>query len=376
MDFEPSPEVQETLASLDRYLERNWTLLSTGDQTDVRQMWRDIADMGILGMCLPQTYGGFGLDADSFMHVATTLGRKHCHLPYISTAVCCATALCAGATKEQKQQWLPPLIEGKHCWALAYLEANDSQEIDTCQTLATPEGGKWVLNGVKTLVMDGVHADYFLVAARMSLDGGAEMQAGKQPSLLIVSRQAAGLSTKNYRTIDNRSATTLALNNVMVEKADMLGQPGGADNSLGVALAAGCTALAGETVGLMEHLLGLTTEYLKTRKQFGQALGKFQVMQHAAADMYVALEQMKSLSLYAAFLQNTERAGQAASAAKIHAGISGRAFAKKAIQLHGGMGLVNEMPAAHYAKRLAMMDCWLGDSFHHLNTHQTFGASA
>ncbi|MES1977962.1 MAG: acyl-CoA dehydrogenase family protein [Pseudomonadota bacterium] len=376
MQFEPSSEVQETLASLDRYLERNWSLLSTGDQPGVRQKWRDIADMGVLGMCLPQTYGGFGLDADSFVHVSITLGRKHCHLPYISTAVCCATALCTGATEEQKQRWLPPLIEGKHCWALAYQEANDAQEIGTCQTCATFEGGKWVLNGTKTLVMDGIHADYFLVAARISVDGDAEMQLGKQPSLFVVSKESAGLSTKNYRTIDNRCATTLGLNNVLVEKSNMLGQPGGADNSLDSALSAGCTALSGETVGLMEHLLGLTTEYLKTRKQFGQALGKFQVMQHAAADMYVALEQMKSLSLYAALLQNTNQADQAASAAKIYAGTSGRAFAKKAIQLHGGMGLVNEMPAAHYAKRLAMMDCWLGDSSYHLNRHQSFGGAA
>lgn len=366
MQFEPSPEVQETLQSLDRLLERDWADLAPAEDTSLKQRWSDLANLGVLGICIPQTYGGFGLSADSSVHVSATIGRRLCHLPYISTAVCCAAAICAGATEQQKHEWLPPLAEGRHLWAIAYLEDSNEYDIFNCNTRATPKGEEWTLHGNKILVMDGVHADFFLVSARTHSSDPPDSNSSEELALFIVAKDTAGLSIRNYRTIDNRVASTLSLDGVTVKKLSRLGGSN-AGHALTMALSAGCTALAGEAVGLMERLLSLTTDYLKTRKQFGQPLGKFQVMQHAAADMNVALEQMKSLSLYAAHLQDTEQAEQAAGAAKIYAGTSGRRFAKKAIQLHGGMGMVNEMPAAHYAKRLAMLDCWLGDSSYHLN---------
>lgn len=352
MNFELSVEVVEALGALDRMLAHRWDVLERAraplDAVAVRNTWREVTALGLAGLTLPEAHGGFGGDGHALARTAQALGARHCHLPFTSTIACCATAISSFGSDAQRAEWLPGIAAGHAIWALAHVpgEAAGVQAVRTATGLE--------LHGQARCVLDAPLAEMFLVHA----------ECEGRPVLAAVSRGAA--SVRAYRTIDGRGAGEVTFAATPVGASSLLGGQERGGEALACAVASGCLALAGEAVGLMQALLALTQDYLRVRKQFGTPLARFQVLQHRAADMLVALEQTRSITLYAAHLRDTPEGARAAAAAKAYAGEAARAFAHSAVQLHGAMGMVDETPAAHFAKRLALLDAWLGSSAHHL----------
>jgi alkylation response protein AidB-like acyl-CoA dehydrogenase len=358
MNFNLSTDVREALESVDRVLEK-----VTRDAGRPTETWASFCEIGVPAFCLPAQPGGagFGLGTEVMVHTALILGRHLSTLPYLSTVVLCGSLIADAGSDKQQEMLLPPLVDGATQWALAWEETSGHWKNDAFKTGAVRRNDGWEIDGGKSLVMNGASADYFIVAA--GVDAG-------QVGLFVVPRQADGVTVRDYRTIDGRRAADVEFNHVGLPADALLGTPEEGASHLQAALDLGCIALAGEAVGIMERLQRLTVEYMHTRKQFGQSLGKFQALQHYAANMTVTIEQSKSLALYAAHVTDHGDAAartHAASGAKAYVGRHGRTFAKSAIQIHGGMGMVNEMPAAHYAKRLTMIDFWLGDATFHMD---------
>jgi len=227
-----------------------------------------------------------------------------------------------------------------------------------------------VLDGAKAVVLFGAQADSLIVSARTS---GAARDA-KGVSLFVIDRKAAGVAVRDYRTIDGLRAAEVTFANVQVGASALLGAAGEAFAVIDQASDLGLAALCAEGVGLMESLNAATLEYLKTRQQFGQPIGRFQALQHRAVDMMIHAEQSKSMAYLAAMRLSGAATGDgdaraahlAVAAAKAYIGRAARRVAEEAIQLHGGMGVTDELAASHYAKRLVMLDFMQGDADHHL----------
>jgi alkylation response protein AidB-like acyl-CoA dehydrogenase len=326
-------EDQQLLAdSLARFVERDYGFeqrraIIHGAGTSA-QAWRTLAELGVLALPLPVDHGGFGGSAADLLPVMNALGRGLVVEPYLATVVLGATAIAAGGSDAQRARWLPAVADGSAKLAFAHLTGD-------------ADGGR--LRGRAAVVLHAAEADALVVAA------------GEQA--FLVPRDAPGLAVRAYRTIDGLRGADLAFDGVAADDA----LPGGA---AGVALACdrARAALCAEAVGVMEQLNALTLEYLRTRQQFGQPIGRFQVLQHRAVDMFIDAEQSKSMAYAAALAADAgdaaaRRAGVAAASEYIAR--AGRRLAKAAIQLHGGMGVTDEMPASHYAKRATMIGTWL-----------------
>jgi alkylation response protein AidB-like acyl-CoA dehydrogenase len=320
--------------------------------------------MGLLGVPFAEADGGLGGTAVDLMVVMQELGRGIVVEPYLATVVLGGGALAMMGSAAQRQAILPGVVEGKRQLALAYGEPQSRFDLHDVATAAHRDGAGYVLTGKKAVVLNGATADTLVVSART---GGAQRDA-QGITLFLVERGAKGLTAYDYRTIDGLRAADVSLESVRVGADAILGPPDGALPLLEHAVDRGAAALCAEAVGVMESLNAFTLDYLKTRQQFGQPIGRFQVLQHRAVDMMVHAEQLKSIACLAAAKADSGDASErrrAVSAAKSLAGRSGRFVAKEATQLHGGMGVTLDLPAAHYAKRLTMIDFWLGDSDWH-----------
>lgn len=333
MNFSLNEEQQLLGDSLARFLERDYTFeqrreILRGAGTSPAA-WATLAELGLLALPLPPAHGGFGGGAPDLLHVMMALGRGLVVEPYLATAVIGARAVAVGGTDTQCEQILPAVAEGRMKLALA-------------TGAIAASGGR--LDGRADVVLHGGQADAIVVAAG--------------DRAFLVPAPAAGLTVRDYRTIDGLRAADVVFAGLAVAADAEL--PGGRA-AVCEALDRGRAALCAEAVGAMERLNALTLDYLKTRQQFGQPIGRFQVLQHRAVDMFIDAEQSKSMA-YAAAMRAEDapaerRAGVDAAAEYIAA--AGRRLAKSAIQLHGGMGVTDEMPASHYAKRLTMIGVWL-----------------
>jgi len=329
-----------------------------------REVWGQLAEMGVLGLPFSEEYGGFGGGAAETLIVMQAIGSGLLVEPYLATVVLGGGLVQALGDPGQKQM-LPLLGEGKLMLAFAHGEPRSRYALAQVETRAAREGKGWKLSGRKAVVLHGAQADRLIVSART--DGAANDETGI--SLFIVDRGAAGMSVRDCRTIDGLRAAEVRLNDVRVGAPALLGAEGGAFPAIDQVSDAGAAALCAEAVGVMETLNAQTLDYLKTRQQFGQPIGRFQVLQHRAADMFIQCELSRSIALLAAMKAASSNAGErrrAVSAAKVQVGRSGRFIGQAAIQLHGGMGVSDELVASHYAKRLTMIDFWLGDTDHHL----------
>lgn len=370
MDFSLIEEQQMLRDSLARFVQKEYGFerrraSQAQPEGFSREIWAQLADMGVLGIALPQEHGGYGGSMVDAMIVLNALGNGLMVEPYIATAILGGRALVHGGSDAQRAAILPGVIEGKRLLAFAYGEGQGRYDAKCVATSARRDGGGYVLNGTKSVVLHGAQADTLIVSART---GGATTDA-QGITLFVVEGKAKGVARRDYRTIDGLRAAEITLTDVRVEASAVLGSVDAALSVIERVLDEGAAALCGEAVGVMETLNTLTLDYIKTRQQFGQPIGRFQVLQHRAVDMMVHCEQSRSMAIMAAMRCESADAKErrhAVSAAKVFVGKSGRALAQSAYQMHGGMGLTNEMPASHYGKRLTMIDFWLGDTDFHL----------
>ncbi|MCL4798667.1 MAG: acyl-CoA dehydrogenase family protein [Burkholderiales bacterium] len=369
MDFSFSEEQQLLRDSLARFVAREYPFekrraIVRSAEGFSREIWAQLAEMGLLGLTLPAAHGGFGGTAVDTLVAMQALGGGLVVEPYLASAVLGAGTVARAGTPAQRERLLPAAARGELLLTLAHGEAGARYDLAQVAARARRAGTGFVLDGRKAVVPWGAQADVLVVSARTA---GAEREAAGI-SLFLVERAAKGVSVRGYRTIDGQRAAEVALDGVTVDAGALLGPLDEALPIIERVVDVGAAALCAEAVGVMETLNAQTLDYLKTRQQFGQPIGRFQALQHRAVDMFIHLEQSRSLALLAAVRADAEDAVERArtvSAAKAHLGRSGRLVAQAAIQLHGGMGVTDEMPASHYAKRLTMIDFQLGDADHH-----------
>jgi alkylation response protein AidB-like acyl-CoA dehydrogenase len=323
-------------------------------------VWRVMAEQGIFGLGLPENVGGYGGPTE-IMLVMEELGRGLVLEPFLSTVVLGGGLIRDHGTVAQRAQLLPKVAAGDCRVALAHHEAGARYVLDHVSTIACRGKGSYVLSGQKAVILDAPVADLLIVSARDEAAGGL--------SLFLVEPGIPGLKLTAYRTQDGRSAADVTLENVKVPTAARLGSPGFALSALEQAVDCALAAVCAEAVGAMEAVNEGTLRYLNTRKQFGQPIGRFQVLQHRMADMFLMATQAKSMSYLATGrCRDPDRLERrrALSAGKAYVGKAARFVGQQAVQLHGGMGMSAELSISHYFKRLTMINATFGDVDHHV----------
>lgn len=370
MDFELSDEQRQLQDSAARFVQNNYSFeqrraLVATDQGFSDNNWKQMAELGWLAISIPEEHGGIGLGAVETMILMEEFGKGLVAEPYMATVVLGAGAIINGGSDDQKNAILPQVAEGNLKMALGFAERQSRYNLADVATTAEASGGGYKLNGMKGVVFGAPSAGKFVVSARTS--GGARDADGI--TLFLVDADAAGVSVRGYPTADGLRAGELTLENVQVGADAVVGPVGGGLAILEKTIDQGIAAIAAEATGAMSHLNAMTLEYIKTREQFGQPIGKFQVLQHRMVDMFIAHEEAKSMAMMAAMRVEEEDAAErkkAMSAAKVQIGKSGRYVGQQAIQLHGGIGMTDEYAAGHYFKRLTMVDRTFGDVDFHL----------
>jgi alkylation response protein AidB-like acyl-CoA dehydrogenase len=375
MNFEHTEDRRMLADSLGRFLREQYAF-------DVRDrivksalgyspdLWRQIVELGTVGALFGEADGGYGGDGFDIAVVFEQLGRGLVVEPFLGTLLA-GRAIAEGGTDAQREK-LAGLIEGGSIAAFAHGEPDSYDALDRVSTRAQRAGDGWLIDGAKAVVAHAEAADWLVVSARTS--GNANDAAGI--SLFIVPANAAGISMRGYPVIDGGRAAEVSLQRVAVGADALLGNEGEGLAVIERAVGAGLVALCAEAVGAMDAAKDATLEYLRTRKQFGVPIGSFQALQHRMADMLLEIEQARSAVINAAAsLDDPDRAKRerALSAAKVTIGRVGTLVAEESIQLHGGIGMTWELPLAHYAKRLVMIDHQLGDEDHHLERYTALG---
>jgi pimeloyl-CoA dehydrogenase small subunit len=330
-----------------------------------RTLWRKFADQGLLGLPFAEADGGFGAGAVETMIVMEALGRALVLEPYLSTVVIGGGFLRHGGSAAQKQAHLAGIIDGSETLAFAQLEKNSRYDLRDVTTSAKKKGEAYAIDGEKFVVINGENADTLVVTARTK--GAQRDMTGI--GVFLVPANAKGIVKKTYPTQDGLHAADISFTGVEVGSDAAIGDPENALLLIERVVDEARTAMCAEAVGAMDEALKTTVEYLKTRKQFGVPIGSFQTLQHRAADMFVALEQARSMSMFATMATNFEDAKEratAVAAAKVQIGKSGKFIGQQSIQLHGGIGMTQEAKIGHYFKRLTMIENTFGDSDYHL----------
>ena len=330
-----------------------------------RDMWSSFAELGLTAVPFAEDDGGFGGGPVETMIVMEAFGQGLVVEPYLASVVMAGGAIRHAANDEQRARWIPGLADGSTRLAFAWAERNSRYDPSFIALKAERAGDGYTLTGEKTLVLHGDTADGFVVTARTAGKPGD----ADGIDLFHVAAGADGLSRRGYPTQDGMQAAELTLENVKVAAEDLLGDPAGALPVIEKVIDETVAALCAEAVGSMTRMHHLTIEYLKERKQFGRAIGDFQVLQHRGAEMYMALEQARSMMLFATMnATQDDRAirREAISAAKVQIGRSAKFIRENAVQLHGGVGVTMEYEVSHHFKRLAMIDLAFGDADFHL----------
>ena len=358
--------------SIAKFLAENYTFdtfkkISRTDPGWNRAYWKQFAELGLLAAALPEEYGGLGGGPVETMIVMEEFGRALVVEPFASTVVVGGSFLLHGGSEAQKEEWLPKIAGGEAVIAFAFAEPQGRYNFADLTTTAKKQGASYVLNGHKAVVLGAPWADTLIVTARTA--GGQRDSHGV--SVFLVPKSAKGITTRDYPTVDGLRASEVTFENVEVPASHLIGA---ADGGLALVERVTDTAIAAhaaEAVGAMKVLLDTTVEYSKTRKQFGVPIGKFQVLQHRMVDMFMNYEQSASIT-YMVTLKLDESESErkkAASAAKVQIGKAGRFVGQSAVQIHGGMGMTDELNVGHYFKRLTMLDTLYGNVDHHLRRY-------
>lgn len=366
MDFNFTQEQQQFADALRRWIEKDYTFedrqqIVRSTQGISGKAWGTLAELGMTALPVPEAQGGFNGSAVDMMVVMQELGRGLVVEPYFATMLGAEFLKLADGHEALLEQ----IASGTLKLACALGERQARHDLSDIATTAKANSDGYLLNGTKTVVIHGAQVDMLVVSAR---SGGDQRDTGGI-SLFVVPTDTAGLTRRDYRTIDGQRAADIVLDQVQVPSSALLGPTGAGWDILEAATDYGTSLLCAEAVGAMEALNAATLEYLKTRQQFGVPIGKFQVLQHRMADMFMQLEQARSMAMLAAVKAatgTTDERRRAVSAAKARIGQAAKYVGQQAVQLHGGMGVTNELPAAHYFKRLTMIDMTLGDTDHHI----------
>jgi alkylation response protein AidB-like acyl-CoA dehydrogenase len=372
VNFDYNEEQQLLAASVRRFVDRDYGFgtrrrIIASDEGWSREVWAKLADLGVLGLALPVEHGGFGGGATDLMAVMEAFGEGLLIEPFLSTIGLGAQFIARGATLERQKRTLPAIAEGRLTMAFAQTERGARYDLSRVATLARRDGSGYVLDGEKRVVVHAPCADALVVSARTS---GAD-DAPHGVSLFLVKSSAPGLTMRRFGTLDGCVAADVALREVRVDADALIGKEGDAlaliEEVVDFATALACA----EAVGAIGNANTATLEYMKTRKQFGVPIGSFQALQHRMVDMMIAHEQAQSMASLASAAVDGERDPQArkriVSAAKVKIADACRHVSQESVQLHGGMGMSDEMKISHTFRRLTTIAQQFGDAEHHLN---------
>ena len=371
MDFDLTDEQRLLSDSVDRLLadtctfEKRKAYLAEPEGWS-RGLWSQYAELGLLGLPFAEEFGGFGGGGIETMLVMQAFGRVLALEPYLASVVLSGTALRLAVNAAQQAALLPRIAEGKLVVAYAHGERQARYDLSDVLTSAKPKSGGWVIEGAKSVVTHGDVAGKLIVSAR--IDGDRNDPNGI--ALFLVDGTANGVARRAYRLRDGMGAAEIALSGVEVGSDALLCDAGKAFPVIERVAEAGIAATAAEAVGAMETMQAMTLEYLKTRQQFGRAIGDNQALQHRATEMFVALEQGRSLAMLAAMIvEEPDAAERARNIAMVKVGIgqAARFVSQNAVQLHGGIGMTEEYAIGHYFRRVMVIEHSFGDTAHHLS---------
>jgi pimeloyl-CoA dehydrogenase small subunit len=370
MDFDLSEEQRLLQDSVGRLLSdhyaftarRNFSREPDGWSHD---MWRQYGELGILGLPFDESVGGMGATGVETMLVMEAFGRAAILEPYLASVVLGGTAIKLAGSAAQKSALLPGVADGSRKLAFAHGERQARHDLTDVLTTAKKDSSGWVLEGAKSVVLHGDCADTLIVSARTA---GAR-DAADGISLFIVDANAEGVARRGYKLHDATQAAEISLSGVRVPENAVLGKVDGGLATIQRVMEAGIAATAAEAVGAMEVLNTMTVDYLKTRVQFGKPIGENQVLQHKAAEMLVELEQGRSMAMLAAMMleePDAEERARNMAMVKVHTGRCATFVAKTAVQLHGGIGMTEELAIATYFRRIMVIEQLFGDTANHL----------
>ena len=370
MDFSFTDEQDLLQESVTRFIQNDYNFEARQQNTVhawgySKENWSTFAKLGWLGVPFSEADGGFAGSSVDVMILMEQFGRGLVVEPFLPSVVLAGGALKIAGNPTQKEKLLAGIIDGSSQGAVAYSEPQSRFNLADVATTAVADGDNFKLSGHKAVVLNAQNADILIVSARTS--GQQRDESGI--SLFIVDPKAAGLTRRDYPTVDSLRASELILENVLVAKSDMLGDLDAGFPLLEQVIDEATLAVGAEAVGAMEVLYKDTVEYCKSREQFGQPIGKFQVLQHRMVDMFMAHEQSKSI-LYMAAIRMDEGynalAQKAISALKVQVCKSAQFVGQSAVQLHGGMGMTEELNIGHYFKRLTVLITLFGNTDFHL----------
>ncbi|HET7342877.1 MAG TPA: acyl-CoA dehydrogenase [Methylomirabilota bacterium] len=376
MDFEYSDEQKLLSETLRKFLNTGYGFdarakIIAGPSGSSEDVWAVLAEMGILGVPFDAEHGGFGGTTVDMMVVMEALGEFLVVEPYLAT-ILGGRFVARGGTRAQQARLLPALVQGKLKMAFAQTERGARYDLSRVATRAAKAGDGWALDGEKSVVLHGGAADLLVVSARTA---GGERDAGGL-GLFLVERRTPGVTVREYRTLDNLRVADVTLAGVRVGADALLGREG-----QGLALAEevvdyATALLCAEAVGAIKYAHDATLEYLKTRRQFGVPIGSFQALQHRMVDILISYEQARSIACLACVKVDSTDADErrrAVSAAKIKIADACRHVSQEAVQLHGGMGMTEELKISHTFRRLTSIAQAFGDADHHLERYARLG---
>jgi pimeloyl-CoA dehydrogenase small subunit len=369
MDFTFSEEQRQFQDSLERFVRKDYDFerrraIIASERGWSREVWQQLAEMGVLAMTLPEACDGFGGGGFDTLLVMEALGRGMVVEPYLATVVLGAGVLMDAGSEAQCQAVLPAVAAGERLLALAHEEPGQRYATAAVATTAQKDGDGYRIDGQKSVVLHGADADQLIVSARTAGD----VRDAHGISLFLVDASTPGIERFGYPTQDGLRAANVRFDKLRVGADALIGTEHEALAVIEKALDRGSAALCAEAVGNMAATIEATVGYLKTRKQFGVPIGSFQALQHRAVDMYLHAEQARSMAYLAAARLDAPHGERqrAISAAKVLVSQSARYVGQQAVQLHGGIGVTDELAVSHYFKRLTMITLMFGDADHHL----------
>jgi len=372
MDFSFSEEQTLLRNSVEKYLAdnytfENWRKFTRAEPGRDPAHWQQFAELGLLAASLPEDFGGLGGGAVDNMVVMEEFGKALVVEPFVPTVVVGGGMIARDGSKELKDEVLPKIAGGETIIAFAFAEPKSRFNLGDVSTAAKKQGSGYVLNGSKAVVIGAPWADTLLVTARTA--GGQRDEKGV--TVFLVDKKSKGIATRDYPTVDGQRASEITFENVEVPASRVVGA---VDAGLALVERAADEAIAAhcaEATGAMKVLVDTTVDYSKTRKQFGVPIGKFQALQHRMVDMFTSYQQSLSMTLMVTLHLNEDDAARkkAASAAKVQIGRAGRYVGQEAVQIHGGIGMTDELNVGHYFKRVTMLDTLFGNVDHHLKRY-------
>ena len=366
MDFNFKEEQLQFADALKRWVSKDYSfderkkiIHSASGVSDTA--WSTLTELGMTALPVPEEQGGFAGSAVDMLVVMQELGRGLVVEPYLATVLGAHFLTLGGG----HAALLERVAIGELKLACALGESHARHDLSDIATTASAQAGGFVINGAKTVVVHGGQAGSLIVSARSS----GEQRGTQGVSLFVIPADSEGVTITDYRTLDGQRAANISFSNVKLSASALIGAEGAGWDILDHGADYGATLLCAEALGAMEAIFAATLDYLKTRTQFGAPIGKFQALQHRMADMYIHLEQARSMAILAAVKMGSDdvvERRRTVSAAKFRVGQALKFVGQQAVQLHGGMGVTDELPAAHHFKRLTMIELSLGDSDHHL----------